>query len=224
MQERDGTMHPVAVCARRLRPAEINYTTTEQEFLAMVFCFQSWRCYLEGLQVFAHTDHEPLTWLSSQKSLSRPQSRLMEYLSRFTYSLLYVKGDENVCADALSRMLQLPLEDAAPLPSDTWPHEERVTVLDVCRHPATGLSYAHPSPDDCLASNCWPTLPGTAGSRHARYLASRLIAAAARHSVTLGGHTRARHARLSGANCSGEGPTSVSIDICSVDQVCSWLT
>jgi hypothetical protein len=78
-----GAMHPVAFCARRLRPAEINHTTTEQEFLAMVFCFQSWRCYLEGLQVFAHTDHEPQTWLSSQKSLNHRQSRWMEYLSRF---------------------------------------------------------------------------------------------------------------------------------------------
>jgi hypothetical protein len=125
----------------------------------MVFCFQYWRCYLEGLQVFTHTDHEPLTWLSSQKSLNRRQSRWMEYLSRFTYSLLYVKGDENVCADTLSRMLQLPLEDAAPLPGDSWPHAEHVNVLDVCKNISyPGLSQApprHPLGKQPSASSAW---------------------------------------------------------------------
>jgi hypothetical protein len=43
-------------------------------------------------------------------------------------------------------MLQLPLEDAAPLPGDSWPHEH-MNVLDVCRNiPHPGPSQAQPPP------------------------------------------------------------------------------
>jgi hypothetical protein len=118
---------PAAYCAGRLQPAEINYITTEQEFLAMVYCFQSWRCYLEGSEVIAHTDHEPLTWLSRQPHLNRRQARWMEFLSRFTYVLLYIKGDENFCADALSRMLSQPLQEPAVLPGGAWPHSQPIS-------------------------------------------------------------------------------------------------
>ena len=66
-QDREGVMHHVAFCARRLQPAETRYSTTEQELLAMVYSFTTWRCYLEGAVLFAHTDHEPLTWLASKE-------------------------------------------------------------------------------------------------------------------------------------------------------------
>ena len=65
-QEVDNVLLPIAFCARRMQKAEVNYMTTEQEYLVMVYCFYTWRCYLEGITIFAHTDHEPLTWLASQ--------------------------------------------------------------------------------------------------------------------------------------------------------------
>ena len=60
----DGVRHPIAFTARKLIPAEVNYTTTEQELLAIVYCFAQWRCYLEGPVIILHTDHEPLTGCS----------------------------------------------------------------------------------------------------------------------------------------------------------------
>ena len=117
----DGVMHPVAFCARKLINAERNYNTTEQEMLAMVYCYRQWRCYLEGVTSLMHTDHEPLTWLATQKSLSRRQAGWMDLMSRYDYKVLYVKGDENVVADALSRRLTLP-EPESPDPD---PHAEK---------------------------------------------------------------------------------------------------
>jgi hypothetical protein len=151
MQERDSMMYPIAHCARKLTSAEINYITTEQEFLAMVYCFQTWRCYLEGSTLFARTDHEPLTWLASQKHLNRRQARWMEFLSGFQYTLLYIKRDKNICADALSCMLQL--DPAAPLTllGDTWPMSDPMCLsLYMCRSqsnyapPTLALSTAGP--------------------------------------------------------------------------------
>jgi hypothetical protein len=136
----DGKVHPVAFTARKLIPAEVNYTTTEQEMLAVVYCFSQWRCYLEGPVVILHTDHEPLTWLQSQKSLNRRQARWMEFLARFQYEIVYVKGDENVVADALTRTLRIHDGECERLPGESWP-EVVLTVHGSCRVPSqTGVS------------------------------------------------------------------------------------
>ena len=121
MQYHKSHLCPVAYCARKLIPAETRYSTTEQELLAMIYCFSKWRCYLEGApKVFMHTDHEPLTWLKTQAALNRRQSHWLEFMARFVYQVLYVKGDKNVVADALTRMLTLPEPDQPELPGDWW--------------------------------------------------------------------------------------------------------
>ncbi len=108
IQIKEGEVQPIAFVSRKLVPAEINYSTTEQEMLALVYCMQQWRCYLEGSRCVMHTDHEPLTWLATQPRPNRRQARWLEFLSRFTScELVYVKGDRNIVADALSRALNL---------------------------------------------------------------------------------------------------------------------
>ena len=121
IQYKDGVAYPIAYVARKLTSAEVNYTTTEQEMLAMVYCFTQWRCYLEGSRTLLHTDHEPLTWLAKQERPNRRQARWMEFLAGFTYEVLYVKGDRNIVADALSRMLTPPDAQELVLPGDNWP-------------------------------------------------------------------------------------------------------
>ena len=138
----DGKVHPVAFTARKLIPAEVNYTTTEQEMLAVVYCFSQWRCYLEGTDVVLHTDHEPLTWLQTQKTLNRRQARWLEFLSRFQYEVVYVKGDENVVADALTRTLRVHDGECERLPSESWP-DVALTIAESCRVPHnSGISPA----------------------------------------------------------------------------------
>ena len=68
---------PIAYTSSKFIPAEIRYSTTEQEMLGVVRALFAWRCYLEGA---AHptvlvTDHKPLTYFKSQKELSRRQAR-----------------------------------------------------------------------------------------------------------------------------------------------------
>ncbi|KAJ9524354.1 hypothetical protein QJQ45_008542 [Haematococcus lacustris] len=89
---------------RKLSPAEINYTTGEQEFLSLVTACKEWRCYLEGVPFTLFTDHQPLVALPTQKVLSRRQARWMEFMSRFSYSLVHIAGTVNP-ADPLSRIV-----------------------------------------------------------------------------------------------------------------------
>lgn len=98
--------HPAAYTSSKFTPPERNYTTTEQELLGVIKALKQWRCYLEGPQITLVTDHNPNTFIDSQKSLaklSRRQVRWIEYLSRFHYTWEYRPGRINV-ADPLSRM------------------------------------------------------------------------------------------------------------------------
>ena len=93
----------VAYTSSKFSSAEYNYTTGEQEFLALVRALQVWRCYLEGSpEVLLVTDHHPLVYLQSQSSLSRRQARWMEFLSRFNWKIVYRPGKDNI-ADGISR-------------------------------------------------------------------------------------------------------------------------
>lgn len=95
---------PVAYTSSKFIPAEVNYTTTEQEMLGCVRALFEWRCYLEGAShpVQLCTDHNPLIYLKSQKDLSRRQARWVEFLERFDLAWKYIPGRTNV-ADPLSR-------------------------------------------------------------------------------------------------------------------------
>ena len=103
---------PVAFESRKLIPAELNYTTTEKECLAVIHALKVWRCYLEGQPAERFTivtEHNPLIHLPKQPTLSRRIARWSEYLQRFTFHWEYRPGRINV-ADPVSRR-----------PSDQYP-------------------------------------------------------------------------------------------------------
>jgi transposase InsO family protein len=95
---------PLAYFSSKFNPAERNYTTGEQEMLGLIKALREWRCYLEGCKALTLvTDHNPLTFFSTQPSLSRRQARWLEFLSRFHYEVKYLPGEKNP-ADSLSRL------------------------------------------------------------------------------------------------------------------------
>ena len=95
----------VAFESRKLIPAELDYTTTKKECLAVIHALKIWRCYLEGQpaeRFMIVTDHNPLIHLPKQPTLSRRIARWSEYLQRFTFNWQYRPGRINV-ADPVSR-------------------------------------------------------------------------------------------------------------------------
>jgi hypothetical protein len=95
---------PLAFMSKKFTPAQRNYTTTDQELLALLFACKEWRCYLEGAphKVLLTTDHQPLVALSTKPDLSRRQARSVDALSCFDFEIRYQPGKTNV-ADPLSR-------------------------------------------------------------------------------------------------------------------------
>ena len=49
--------------SKNLTPAELNYTVTEKEMLAMVHAVNKFRHYVTGYEIFVHTDHSALRYL-----------------------------------------------------------------------------------------------------------------------------------------------------------------
>ena len=93
---------PVLWISRKLKSAELNYTTTEKECLAIVWAVEKLKIYLAN-EFVMRTDHSALTWLLSHKE---PRDRLARWIMKlqgYKYRIEHIPGQENVIADALSR-------------------------------------------------------------------------------------------------------------------------
>ena len=108
-QQDDGTERPIAFWSHKLNKAEYNYSATEKELLAIVLSCEHWAGYLEGSQhpVLVRTDHQPLTWLNDRPVVTARLARWVVRLTGYDFKIDYVKGKENVVADALSRRSDL---------------------------------------------------------------------------------------------------------------------
>jgi hypothetical protein len=93
---------PIAFESRKLLPAEMNYCPTELEMLAIVYCCQKWRCYIEGREVHVHTDHKPNATFDTVNMANRRHARWLEALQGHRLVWHYLKGAQNI-ADSLSR-------------------------------------------------------------------------------------------------------------------------
>ena len=90
----------------------------EKELLAIIRTLTKWRVDLLGSPITIYTDHKTLENFDVQKDLSRRQCRWQEFLSQYDYNIVYIPGEDNCVADALSRLPDDPLFDYM-LPAET---------------------------------------------------------------------------------------------------------
>lgn len=102
------TARPVAYDSMQLNSAQRNYPVHERKLLAIVRALAKWRVDLLGANFVVYTDHRTLEAFDTQRDLSRRQCRWQEFLAQYNFDIIYIKGEDNTVADALSR---LPYED-----------------------------------------------------------------------------------------------------------------
>ena len=89
--------------SRVLKGAELNYTVTEKELLAVILALTKFRVYLLGRKFKIYTDHVALQWIINLKD---PIGRLYRWavlIQQFDFEIVYKKGSTHTNADALSR-------------------------------------------------------------------------------------------------------------------------
>ena len=109
----NGIERPIAFSSKRLTKAEVNYSQTDREALALVFAVNKFKYYILGRNFELRTDHKPLLGLFGRNKCipTNANSRLIRWsilLAQYDYDLYYKSGRTNHVADALSR---LPIDD-----------------------------------------------------------------------------------------------------------------
>ena len=97
---------PVAFWSRKLSEAERRYSTTDQEWLAVVEAVtRHWRHWLKGRRFVLRSDHGALQQLLRTKGegFSNRQHRWYERMQDYVFDFEHVAGTDNKAADALSR-------------------------------------------------------------------------------------------------------------------------
>lgn len=93
--------------SKKLKPAEVKYSTTDREALAIVLACRNFSHFLWGSHFIVRTDHQPLTSVFKRKTKSPRMNRWIVEMRDYHYNIQYVKGKNNVVADQLSRPVRI---------------------------------------------------------------------------------------------------------------------
>ena len=102
-----GVEHPVGYFSKKFNCHQRNYSTVEKETLALVLALQHFDVYVSSAcqPVFVYTDHNPLTFLNKMKNKNRRLLNWSLMLQEYSLDIKHIRGVDNVCADALSRIV-----------------------------------------------------------------------------------------------------------------------
>ena len=131
-QDFGNGLQPVAFFSKKLNSAQRNYPPGDQEALAIVTVLDEWRCYLQGSHFVVNSDHQTLQRLQHQPAIKGRRARFAEFLQEYDCTVKYIKGEQNVVADALSRRPDLfaLAVSSAHIPPSLQQQLEEYTAVD----------------------------------------------------------------------------------------------
>jgi len=138
-QRKDKKLHAIYYASKTLDEAQVNYATTEKEFLAVVFAFEKFRSYLVGAKVIVYTNHAALRYLLNKKDAKPRLLRWILLLQEFDLEIRDKKGTENLVVDHLSRLT--PEQDTSfehePPINDYLPDDHLFKITEELLHLST---------------------------------------------------------------------------------------
>ncbi|XP_074299890.1 uncharacterized protein LOC141631069 [Silene latifolia] len=152
--QREGKVaHVIQYSSSLLNDAQLNDTTTEKEFLAVVYVIEKFWAYLLGAKVIIYTDHKSIRQLVDKKDT---KARLMKWvllLSEFDIEIKDKQGSANMVADHLSRLhINEDLVKTMGVVDGSLPHESLYAmkavepwIIEEIWSPPQGLHRLSPS-------------------------------------------------------------------------------
>ena len=127
-QREDKKAFVIYYASKTLDSAQANYTTTEKEFLAVVFALEKFRSYIVGSPVTIFTDHATLKYLLSKQDTKPRLTRWILLCQEFNLTIKDKKGVENVVVDHLSRLVPESTSLGLPI-GDSFPDEQLFAIV-----------------------------------------------------------------------------------------------
>jgi hypothetical protein len=97
---------PIAYASRLLHGPELKYSATDREYLGVVWALKQFRSYVLGRHFKVFTDHKALLHMIKSSPVNARHARYRLRLEEYDFDLLYISGQDNKIADALSRLVE----------------------------------------------------------------------------------------------------------------------
>ena len=105
----DGQEIPVEFISKSLTKAEKKWSTFEKEAYAIFYALRRWNYLLQDVRFTLYTDHRNLTFLNKD-----PNAKVMRWklaVQDYDFEVVYIPGEENIIADAMSRFCSKEMEE-----------------------------------------------------------------------------------------------------------------
>ncbi|GKF02187.1 reverse transcriptase domain-containing protein [Tanacetum coccineum] len=103
-QRKTKHFQPIHYESKTMTDAQVDYTTTEKELLAVVYAFKKFWPYLVLSKTIVYTDHSALKYLLAKQDAKPRLLWWILLLQEFDVIIRDKKGAENLAADHLSRL------------------------------------------------------------------------------------------------------------------------
>lgn len=118
-QEENHLPYAIYFISKNMTLAELNYTVTEKEFLAVVYAINKFRHYITIYPTFVHTNNSAIKYLMNKSVTNARVTRWLLLLQEFDITIVDRPGKENVVAHFLS---WIKTDDNTP-GDDSFPDE-----------------------------------------------------------------------------------------------------
>ena len=151
-QEEEKIPYAIYYISKNLALAELNYTVTEKEFLAVIHAINKFRHYITGYPVILFTDHSAIRYLANKPVTNGRITRWLILLQEFDITIIDRPVKENPVAEFLSR---IPKAVETTAVEDQFPDEHLFAVAvqtpwyaDVANYLAVGKLPKHLTPNE----------------------------------------------------------------------------
>lgn len=114
----DNIPHPVSFFSKKLSQTQRTYSTYDRELLAAYLATLHFKTIIDGHSTTLFVDHKPLVsaFYSKNTPHSDRQQRQLSFLSEYISDMQYIRGQDNIVADCLSRPVNSISIDTFDLP------------------------------------------------------------------------------------------------------------